>query len=797
MRKRPLLMIACVFLTGICYKCFGGIHWILLSSVLLIYGTWPFIRKKQLWKVLVAGLFTGVFFLWGGFRLEQEEAFKSRYLSELQDGDKITIQGEIYYKEQKTYQIHYYLRNTYISISNQAIPCNQVIAYMSQDLYPIGTTIIAEGTVAFFPDARNEGNFSSRDFYASQKIDFAVEKLQFQKTIEPVSYWQEWLYQFRSNLKDSILAGMGEREGGVLAGMFLGDKSALNSEVKEAYKDMGLSHTLAISGLHISIFASGIYGFLRKRGMGYGGAGIFSFLFLIAYASMTGNGVSTQRAVGMFLITIIGAVFGKNPDLLNSLGAMILCLLGENPFLLHYAGFQFSFVAVISIGIVQEVKWKRKLLRVEDGKHRKRIFSPGGNKENEVAAKFRQKIVDAIVVSGFIQLGTLPLTAYHYFEVPVYSIVLNVVLLPLMSYLLPFGALGALIGLFWQFPAKIILLPCRAILWLYEASCNLMLKLPFSQWITGRPMVEDLVIYYVILFIGILFWYYGKKKCLYYLANGAAVCFCLFCSAHLKPQISVLDVGQGDGIFLQSVSGISMFIDGGSTDVKQLGTYRILPFLKSKGVRKIHYWFISHADTDHISGMLEVLESGYEVENIVLAEHIPRDEAWGNIVELAEASDCEILYLDQGDKLYLGAERDQREEAITCLFAGVAGGEDRNASSLVLLWKFGDFSGLFTGDVSAQEEAKILQKYSLEEVDFYKVAHHGSKYSNSEGLLDMLKPKIAVISCGEDNSYGHPHDEVLKRLEEVGSEVWVTPECGEITVEIGAERRGQSWLSLD
>lgn len=815
MRKRPLLMAACVFLTGICFKTYGGILWICIQGILLVYAVWPSMKEKQTKKVLILCAIFCLFFLAGLQKTSWEEDFKNRYLSELQDGETLTIQGEIYYKEQKTYQIYYYLKNTYIQSKNQAVPCNQVIAYMSQDLFPIGTTIIANGTVSFFQKARNEGNFDTRAFYATQKIDFALEELSVEKSILPALSWKEWLYQLRCRLKTIIMDAMGEKEGGVLTGMLLGDKSSLDQEVKETYKDAGISHALAISALHLSIFASGIYGFLRKRGMSYLGTGFFSLAFLMGYATMTGNGVSTQRAAGMFLITIIGAVFGRSSDLLNSLGAVVLYLLWENPGLIDYGGFQFSIVAVMSIGIVNEVRWKREMIGHLAGIETEKGF--GKKKESggeERVRSFKKQFLESFLLSGFIQLATLPLTAYHYFELPIYAVVLNVILLPFMAYLLPLGALGAICGLFLELPAKLILLPCRVILWFYEKSCSLMLHFPFSQWITGQPEVWESLVYYVVLFIGVVLWYTGKKKRWICLADGFAVVFCLFGISSISPQISVLDVGQGDGIFIQSQSGISMFIDGGSSDVKQVGTYRILPFLKSKGVQKIDYWFVSHGDNDHISGLTEVLESGYSVENLVFSSAIPRDDAWERLFLLAGESGSKILYLDQGDCLVMG------QETMTCLFprsstssADIGNGEDsgesgengagsdsaesgdRNALSMVLLWKSGDFSGIFTGDISETEENLILDQCSIEEVDFYKAAHHGSNSSNSSEFLENLCPDIAVVSCGEDNSYGHPGKEAVLHMEKAGCKVFYTMESGQITVEIGQTIDIWSWLS--
>ena len=253
----------------------------------------------------------------------------------------------------------------------------------------------------------------------------------------------------------------------------------------------------------------------------------------------------------------------------------------------------------------------------------------------------------------------------------------------------------------------------------------------------------------------------------------------------------MLDVGQGDGIYLQSSAGDHFFIDGGSTDVSKVGTYRILPFLKYHGIRKIDYWFVSHTDLDHINGLQECLESGYEIEHLVFSkaqkECLEDGDAMEKLIQTAKKQGSRILYMEAGDRLVSG------DLSLQCVgptqeigrdFAG-----DGNAMSLCLLLTCGDFQGLFTGDIAMDQEAPLLaevQSVLGENVtlDFLKVAHHGSKYSSGEDFLDALAPEIALISCGKNNSYGHPGKETLERLENVmeTGDIYITVDAGQIRI---------------
>ena len=188
-------------------------------------------------------------------------------------------------------------------------------------------------------------------------------------------------------------------------------------------------------------------------------------------------------------------------------------------------------------------------------------------------------------------------------------------------------------------------------------------------------------------------------------------------------------------------------------------------------------WFVSHADVDHISGLLEVLQSAYPVKKLFLAEKMVRDEAWEELCALAQQYETEIIYLEPGD--CVGTE----DIKLTCLFPEKPE-SDKNAASMVLQLEMSGVTGLFTGDISAKQEKKLLQKYSGLQVDFYKAAHHGSNHSNSKEFLEQIRPAVTIVSCSEDNSYGHPGEDAVARIKDVGSEIFYTMESGQVTLQI-------------
>lgn len=256
-------------------------------------------------------------------------------------------------------------------------------------------------------------------------------------------------------------------------------------------------------------------------------------------------------------------------------------------------------------------------------------------------------------------------------------------------------------------------------------------------------------------------------------------------------QITMLDVGQGDGIYIKTPQGRHFFIDGGSSDVSNVGTYRIEPYLESQGVAELDYVFVSHGDSDHISGIEEMLanqEFGIRIHTIVLSNENVIDEAQYALAELASINKTKVVVMEAGDKIIEEISSDKQMK-VTCIApADAFEGEIGNASSMVLDLQYGEFDMLFTGDLEKEGETAVTESGELRDYDVLKVGHHGSKNATSEEFLEQVKPEIALISAGKDNSYGHPALETIERLENVGCKVYSTQECGAITIRTDGEK---------
>lgn len=254
-------------------------------------------------------------------------------------------------------------------------------------------------------------------------------------------------------------------------------------------------------------------------------------------------------------------------------------------------------------------------------------------------------------------------------------------------------------------------------------------------------------------------------------------------------KVTCLDVGQGDGILVETPDNHHFLIDGGSSSQSDLGRYCLLPALKSQGISYLDGLFISHTDKDHISGAKELLEymgnglttirAGY----LVLPSWAEKPEAWEELSDAAQKAGIKIVTGKKGDELHCGLV------SFSILWPEKnATGKDVNEEAMVMELSFGEFQMLFTGDIGADTEKKLLASGILKDVDCLKVGHHGSRYSTTEAFLEKIKPELAIISCSSTNTYGHPSPETVERLEAAGSQVEYTMESGAITVETDGKK---------
>ena len=672
-----------------------------------------------------------------------------------------------------------YLKNTYLIYKSEKVSIENLRVFLKEDKeVPVGTLLLVSGKLEPVGGPRNPGEFDSRQYYAAERIYYFMKEGRVERQSETYSRLGEFLAGVRQKAAGILEAATG-KEAPVFEAMALGEKSSLEEETKIRYQMAGIIHILAISGLHISLLGMGLYQLLKKAGLGIWQAGMLSLIVMVCYGIMTGGSVSTMRAVCMFLLSVGAKILGRCYDMLTALAFSAVLLLLDSSACLYSSSFLLSFGAVAGIGVVSPVLLK--------------------------AFGTKNKTVQAFLSSFAVQLFTLPILLWFYGEVSLAGIFLNLLVLPTVGVVLASGVAGIVLGLISLRLAWAAVLPGRVLLLLYEKLCVLAGKLPYCTWIAGVPKLWQAAVYYGILGGVLVFllklekdkkqehvrgrWIW-KAGCAAAMAMGAGVLgfHSLSCL-----QITCLDVGQGDGIFIETPEGFCFLVDGGSSNKSDVGQYQLLPYLKSQGISQVDGIFVSHTDDDHISGVRQLLEYSGEglttvkIHRLFLPAWEEKPEAYQELENLALKAGAEVFYVEKGDVFQAG-------ETEFSFLAPLGDGEkDSNENGMVMLLRYGAFEGLFTGDIGEEREKKLLPY--LSDIDFLKVGHHGSRYSTSEPFLDKLCPEIAVISCSDSNTYGHPSPETVKRLEKAGCQVEYTMKSGAVTVRTdGSQTAAEGFL---
>lgn len=629
---------------------------------------------------------------------------------------------------------------------------------------------------------------------------------------------------------------------GVYEAVLLGDKSELDEELRDLYSAVGIAHILAISGLHISIIGMMIYRLLRRR-FSFGVSAAVSIVMVAMFSIISGLGIATIRAFIMFGLRLIGEVMGRKYDAFTAICLSGMILLINNPFIFYNQSFVMSFVAIYGISVLWPCVVELFDLdrRIEDSTLDKKSVDPTKVRRLKIK-KFKQKIINSMLFSFFVSMFMAPTIAYYYYALPTYSFVLNIVVVPLMTVVVLSGIISIMCVLFvvnilgvigglginvfdvagFNLGA-IIVTPGGLVLEIYELVSKSVNSWVGSSIVVGTISVKAVAAIYILWSIGlvVLVKYknvqvkllqenqkqYGpqgksiariktEKMAVFGLKKRLAVVWAagvltlvgaLYCAVTLRAlgitqtdiATTFVDVGQGDGILMKLPHDVNVCVDGGSTTVKNVAKYRIVPYLKAAGVGVINYQVVTHGDLDHLSGVMEMLEDEncpITIKNLVIPHMNTEDETLQELVNMAQKRKVNIIRLSTNDRMQIG------DCTIKCLSPRTdADYEDKNDYSIVLSVVMQDYSMLLTGDLTSEVEPEVTQLID-KPYTVLKVGHHGSKYSSTEEFLEKVSPTYSIISSGKGNRYGHPTKEVLERLEHIGSQYIRTDEKGGITI---------------
>lgn len=676
---------------------------------------------------------------------------------ELSDGETVTLTGiveEIVEKENSRQ-----IRLSHIYLSSDLSYQRQVLVYENQQTtLKIGYKVKAAGSYAPLEEASNPGQFDQKAYYEARGIGMVLKKAKLTVIEAKENIFFQKLYELRSFWAQNLEKITGKEEAALLKAMLLGEKSSLKKEQKELYQSGGISHILAISGLHISLVGMLLYRFLRKKKRSYPFSALVSGSCMVVYGFLTGFGVSAKRAVFMFLVYLGAELLGETYDVVSALALSGLLILAEQPLQLFQCGFQLSFLSVGAVALGYPALQKR--------------------------LGWKKKAAMSLLSGLSVTLFTLPCTLYWFYEWMPYAVFLNLIVIPLVPVVFLSGAAGMLTGGASVAAGMFLAGASAGVLRFFQTLLERTEVLPGSRAVIGQPELWQIALYYVL--VGAAVW---GGRCRARKKNQHRIevriffimfALCILCLPFHRPvEVTFLDVGQGDAVFLRTEAGTTCLIDGGSTTVSDVGTYRLLPFLKSRGVSSLDYLFLSHMDADHINGAEELLKDqfrGIPIRHLCLSA-LPGDETRERLEKEARLFGTELCYISRGTVFReKGAEirclspvKDQKKE-------------DENENSEVLMVEISGLRILFTGDLGEEGEQELLEAGTDLRAAVLKVGHHGSRFSSGEDFLEAVSPGFAVISCAEDNRYGHPAPETVERLERAGCRIFYTMKSGAVTL---------------
>lgn len=674
-------------------------------------------------------------------------------ISDMPIKEMVTIISDIQEKEYKKVCTAKIVRN------NKKILIN---IKMSQDIPSIkyGDSLYIEGEFKQPEEARNYKGYNYKQYLKTKKIIGTVE-LEKAKILKSSN--GSFIHNIQKYIRDTINGTLTDEEGNLLLAILLGDKDKLSEDIQESFKTSNLSHMLAVSGAHVSYIILGLTYVLQNSIIGKKNGKIVCIIFLLAFMAITNFTPSVTRACIMAILTLFSSIIYRKSDVYTNISVAALITLIFNPYSLLDLGFQLSYGG--TIGIIIFIK------RIQEKKSNSKVIN---------------YIKQMALVSIYANIIIIPIMMYHFNTVSFTFIISNIMASPILGIIVITGFLFIIASITVKPLTRLIAIFIKPILSILIKISQICSKLPFSNILVVTPYMFNVISYYAI----ILYCIKSKKN------NKCKIIICLLIVLILinfiiyifpqKLRIFFIDVGQGDSTLIITPDKKTVLIDGGGSDSFDVGEKVLLPYLLDRRILKIDYVLISHFDTDHCGGILTIMEK-VKVKNIIISEQAEHSENYERSKKLMIHKKIRLIEVKKGDKIKIG-----RYSEFKILFptSRLLSENPLNNNSIVAQFNYNNFKMLFTGDIEKLAEQQILKAEKAEiRADILKVAHHGSKTSSIPEFIKAVKPKIALIGVGKNNTFGHPNQQTIKNLENIKCRIYRTDLQGEIIIKIDQKGR--------
>jgi competence protein ComEC len=627
--------------------------------------------------------------------------------------------------------------------------------------------------------------------------------------LRDVYTWREKIRQAaHHSLKDEPLA--------IFLAMIIGETGHLTNTIRDRFMASGTTHILSISGSHLGLVAIVVFplarwailslpqGWLLRLGLYLTAsqcAALVTILPVLFYAMLAGGQVATIRSLMMILVYLLAVLVHREDNLLQALALATLLVLLWDPRALGDISFQLSYGSVLMIALAME--W---------------FGSAGQARGPLIPQDFKQKLLEKgklyLMITLAATLGTAPIVAYYFNQVSWVGILSNLLVVPIAGLVIvPLGLFCAVVSLFFDQPMLPLANLLQGLYSLFYGAVNLFSRFPWAELRVASPSLAWMLTFYLSLILLTSLWIgrpfnfsqlsprLGRFRWIVpglLLALPVVGMACPPIPGSSKPlRISFLDVGQGDSTVIQFPDGQVMVVDGGRAFGDfDLGRLVVAPYLWDQGIQHIHYLVATHPQLDHIGGLVflmerfavgEVWTNGIErdkefyrqfratlkqeglVERSVSREETPRPigPCWVHFLNPAGFPPVDSLAKPEG---WAGAHSGR--------------GSLENNRSIVLKLSCASYSFVLAGDIEEEAERELADLGELLRATVIKVPHHGSRGAMEPAFLEAVLPKVAVVSAGAHNPYGHPAPEVLSAYEELGSQIFRTDQQGAIVIEV-------------
>lgn len=647
------------------------------------------------------------------------------------------------------------------------------------DKLKYGDLIEVDGKYLIPSKARNYKGFDYREYLKTKKIYGTIKNSN--KSVKVIKENDINIILKTSNkIRNYIIATsekiLPEKTSNLLVGILIGDKSGISEDIIEDFKISNLSHMLSVSGAHTSYIILVTTYILTKSKTSKRWICIITILVLILFMFVTNFTVSVTRACFMAILTLVANLLYRKQDFWTSISISLLVILIINPFSINEIGLQLSYLG--TIGII--------------------LFN--NNAQNVLnKIKMNNKISKILSVTLSAQMMIMPIMAYKFNTISLMFFISNILASPFLGINIILGFITIFASLisfkFSKIISMLLNLSLEGLIFISEATA----KLPLNSILIKTPYLFSIIlIYCFILILNYIYSIYNSKdnlrifqkhiiskinkKNIKVFLSSIIILIILFNSFSyfysLIPKnlkIYFIDVGQGDSCLIITPKNKRILIDGGNGNPNVL-----LSYLLDRQIKTIDYILISHFDSDHCNGLIDIFQN-LNVKNILISKQAYFCDEYKNIANIINSKRIKVIFVKQGDKLNV----DRNTKLDIFYPPEELEYDDLNNNSIVAKLTCNKFSILFTGDIEKTEK-DLLDMYKNKEIesDIIKIAHHGSKTSSSEEFIKEVNPKIALIGVGMNNKFGHPNKEVIERLENINCKIYRTDEMGEITMEV-------------